>query len=104
MRMTSEMLSTFILIALLSPQVTLLAYFLVGVAAWLFMDDYCDRYAEPWPVSRLTGFPIQRDSILSEFVITAATWPVLPRWIIQHQIRHRGIKLPKVRVRQVKTA
>lgn len=91
--MVSDMLSTLVLIFLLTPQASLLAYFLVGVVAWLFMDGYCDRYAEPWPVSRLTGFPIKEDSILSEFVITAATWPVLPRWVLHHQLR----QLPKRR-------
>lgn len=102
--MTSDVLSTVMLIALLTPQASLLAYFLLGVAAWLFLDDYCDRYALPWPVSRLTGFPIQEDSILSEFAVTAALWPVLPRWVIEHQVRHRSIRLPKVRVNQVETA
>lgn len=98
------MLSTLALIALLSPQATLLAYFLVGVIAWLFMDGYCDQHAEPWPVASLTGLPIQQGSILSEFVITAATWPVLPKWVIQRQILRRGIRLPRQHMRQVETA
>lgn len=96
-------MTTLLLIALLTPPASLLAYFLLGVAAWLFLDDYCDRYAEPWPVSHLTGIPIQSDSLLSEFVVTAATWPVLPKWVIQHQMRRRRIGMPRVRVNRVET-
>lgn len=101
--MASDVSSTVMLIALLTPQASLLAYFLVGVAAWLFLDGYCDRYAEPWPVSRLTGFTIQEDSILSEFVITVSTWPVLPKWVLQHQLRQRGRQLPRVFVEVAET-
>lgn len=93
--MVSEMLSTLVLIALLTPQASLIAYFLVGVAVWLFLDDYCDRYAKPWPVSPLTGIPIPDDSLLYQFVITAATWPAIPKWVLQHQRQLRT--LPKMR-------